>query len=179
MPYIHRDRVVSLSGLFSLGVAAGLFGFVLCVGMITTGAELLWLMCAATALLGAVGVVLVLHSCVGAYDRAGVLGMGYGLGLTALPWVGMMRSFGTEPLIPVALFSITMASGLLALATWAWMRRTTWAVHVVDEGICHRCRYELTGNTTGVCPECGTEVVDEWITDDDAGLDDCLPRAGG
>jgi hypothetical protein len=24
-----------------------------------------------------------------------------------------------------------------------------------DEGRCARCQYDLTGNTTGVCPECG------------------------
>jgi hypothetical protein len=26
-------------------------------------------------------------------------------------------------------------------------------------GICHACRYDLTGNVSGVCPECGTEVI--------------------
>ena len=26
-------------------------------------------------------------------------------------------------------------------------------------GHCRRCDYDLTGNTSGVCPECGTEVV--------------------
>ena len=25
-------------------------------------------------------------------------------------------------------------------------------------GVCHSCRYDLTGNVSGVCPECGTEV---------------------
>ena len=25
-------------------------------------------------------------------------------------------------------------------------------------GLCRNCRYNLTGNVSGVCPECGTEV---------------------
>ncbi len=26
-------------------------------------------------------------------------------------------------------------------------------------GLCVACGYDLTGNTSGVCPECGTEIV--------------------
>ena len=28
------------------------------------------------------------------------------------------------------------------------------------EGLCTRCAYDLTGNTSGVCPECGTRTGD-------------------
>jgi len=28
-------------------------------------------------------------------------------------------------------------------------------------GECHACGYDLTGNETGVCPECGARVLDE------------------
>jgi len=28
-------------------------------------------------------------------------------------------------------------------------------------GQCHRCRYNLTGNTSGICPECGTPITSE------------------
>ena len=27
-----------------------------------------------------------------------------------------------------------------------------------ERGLCTHCRYDLTGNESGVCPECGTEV---------------------
>jgi hypothetical protein len=28
-----------------------------------------------------------------------------------------------------------------------------------NKGICPRCSYDLTGNTSGVCPECGTLIA--------------------
>jgi hypothetical protein len=33
---------------------------------------------------------------------------------------------------------------------WRWRRRR--------KGLCVKCGYDLTGNVSGVCPECGTEV---------------------
>jgi hypothetical protein len=42
---------------------------------------------------------------------------------------------------------------LLIVATptaWLW-----WRDRRVPPGHCRRCRYDLTGNTTGICPECG------------------------
>ena len=33
-----------------------------------------------------------------------------------------------------------------------WEMRPRWRTH----GHCPRCRYNLTGNVSGVCPECGT-----------------------
>ena len=30
---------------------------------------------------------------------------------------------------------------------------------LIAAGICRRCGYDLTGNTSGVCPECGTVIV--------------------
>lgn len=27
------------------------------------------------------------------------------------------------------------------------------------QGLCRRCRYDLTGNASGVCPECGTPIT--------------------
>jgi hypothetical protein len=40
---------------------------------------------------------------------------------------------------------------LVALPTAFLWRRT----RRVPPGHCHKCRYDLTGNTTGICPECG------------------------
>lgn len=38
--------------------------------------------------------------------------------------------------------------------TWLWSTRHKTAA----PGVCHVCSYDLTGNTSGVCPECGTAV---------------------
>jgi hypothetical protein len=38
---------------------------------------------------------------------------------------------------------------LVALLKW-WRRPRP--------GLCPTCRYNLTGNTSGVCPECGTKI---------------------
>jgi uncharacterized paraquat-inducible protein A len=42
----------------------------------------------------------------------------------------------------------------------AWYRRLmTWDQS--QSGYCCCCRYNLTGNTSGVCPECGTPVAEK------------------
>ena len=46
----------------------------------------------------------------------------------------------------------TIALSLLLLALPARRRRT-------DLSHCHACRYDLTGNESGVCPECGTPTL--------------------
>ena len=33
-----------------------------------------------------------------------------------------------------------------------------WRDRRIPLGHCQRCRYDLTGNTSGVCPECGTQA---------------------
>ncbi len=34
-----------------------------------------------------------------------------------------------------------------------------WKTVVFDGRYCRHCRYDLTGNESGVCPECGTPIV--------------------
>lgn len=38
-------------------------------------------------------------------------------------------------------------------AAWFFHRKAR-----VRPGHCPKCEYNLTGNTTGVCPECGKEI---------------------
>jgi len=38
-----------------------------------------------------------------------------------------------------------------------WVRRK-WKSRVTPNGACGKCGYDLTGNTSGVCPECGERI---------------------
>ncbi len=68
------------------------------------------------------------------------------------------------PLMPLVL-AFGLTSGPRIGDGWARTRviRRKHALHPVFTGLpaadCTRCRYDLTGNTTGICSECGTSVV--------------------
>jgi hypothetical protein len=40
-------------------------------------------------------------------------------------------------------------------------RRFPWLIRRYPEGHCQTCGYNLTGNTSGICPECGKPIVEE------------------
>jgi hypothetical protein len=42
---------------------------------------------------------------------------------------------------------------MLPPTAWVWLNDRR------RRGACPRCRYDLTGNTTGVCPECGARIA--------------------
>ncbi len=68
------------------------------------------------------------------------------------------------PLMPLVL-AFLLTNGPRIGDGWARTRviRRKHALHPVFTGLpaadCTRCRYDLTGNTTGICSECGTPVV--------------------
>jgi hypothetical protein len=47
---------------------------------------------------------------------------------------------------------------LVGVAIIIYDRRRLKRDHLYQRGVCHTCGYDLTGNTSGVCPECGTPV---------------------
>jgi len=53
---------------------------------------------------------------------------------------------------------LLLASGSIAYAVTVARRRT------FPIGICRTCNYNLTGNVSGKCPECGAPVASETIT---------------
>ncbi len=63
-----------------------------------------------------------------------------------LPWVMWL------------VFEIGVVSALDILALLLLWRFRTEVRRVLNAGECHVCEYDLTGNTSGVCPECGTRV---------------------
>jgi hypothetical protein len=59
-------------------------------------------------------------------------------------------SYGPPPTRFVPLWPIGLTLVLLVAVLW-WLNRSG-----VPAGYCRKCRYDLTGNVSGRCPECGT-----------------------
>lgn len=87
----------------------------------------------------------VLYEQVPFYER-----MRFIIGLEA-PWFDYNGPIGRGVVL-----LIPLVYPLLFLAVLAWFTRKP----VVQEGHC-RCGYDLTGNVSGVCPECGAAVLPE------------------
>jgi hypothetical protein len=67
---------------------------------------------------------------------------------------GPLWLFGADTLrIPLALLAV-----LTAIPPWLWCRRTRRVRLAALHNSCLACGYNLTGNVSGVCPECGTAV---------------------
>ncbi len=59
------------------------------------------------------------------------------------------------PLIGVAFYT----------ASW-WLharRLNTASIQRMRHGQCPKCEYDLTGNVSGICPECGTPIVKDVL----------------
>ncbi len=66
----------------------------------------------------------------------------------------LSRSGGYEGIISLQWFAIPFACLLgITIIRWLVARRR------IRPGHCTKCSYNLTGNTTGVCPECGTPAT--------------------
>ena len=56
------------------------------------------------------------------------------------------------PPIPATAFPFVVA----VVAWYGWDRPTELRAARREKGLCSRCGYDLRGNVSGVCPECGT-----------------------
>jgi hypothetical protein len=65
-------------------------------------------------------------------------------------WSGGLSGFCMPLWIPV------IVCGLVA-----WVIRKMLYPHWVAAGVCRQCQYNLTGNVSGRCPECGTPISEK------------------
>ena len=96
-----------------------------------------------------------------------LLGTGCLLGLELVDLPGLIVtaplfiSFALPP--PVFRFAVSLVILAVSALTWGYIggrvvgARAAWRAKLM-EGLCSACGYNLTGNTSGVCPECGTKV---------------------
>lgn len=73
------------------------------------------------------------------------------------------------PVVPI-IIALTLAKGYRWGDGWAKSKViwTKYAEHPVFTGLlaCEHCQYNLTGNTSGACPECGTPISaanEQWL----------------
>ena len=69
---------------------------------------------------------------------------------------GRHWSLSVPAWLPAALFAI-----LPAIWLWRWRRHR----RATDDGMphCAKCDYNLTGNVSGICPECGTPIPADLV----------------
>ena len=92
--------------------------------------------------------------------------MGFEYGRTSDPAFPGLRPTISESLI----FPCWLPFALTALlpALWLWRYRRDRRLRSDGMPHCAKCDYNLTGNVSGVCPECGTPIPGDLIRTDDA-----------
>ena len=66
-------------------------------------------------------------------------------------WRARLMFSDGRPYLEIPLYALFLAVAIPTLLVWRFWPKP------VKPGHC-RCGYDLTGNTSGVCPECGVEV---------------------
>ncbi len=79
---------------------------------------------------------------------------------TALvPRVGWRRGIAGQGGMLHFLLPFWIPSALFAAVFWSCYRPYYLRRRRMKLGLCLRCGYDLTGNVSGVCPECGTKIA--------------------
>jgi len=82
------------------------------------------------------------------------------IGRNASLWhaYGLADYQANQWLMPLCITAGLIASGEIGMRRFEeWLRRRANARRV-RQGVCLACGYNLTGNISGVCPECGTAI---------------------
>ena len=80
---------------------------------------------------------------------------GFGFAVSPRRQSGYFAMQASSVLLPD--WAIAAATAMLPLAWLLARQRRLWKESRI--GCCERCGYNLTGNASGVCPECGTPVI--------------------
>jgi hypothetical protein len=70
----------------------------------------------------------------------------------------------------VLVFPILLLAVATAMVPACWLSALLWKRSRRKAGSCRRCGYNLTGNTSGVCPECGTPVPPNGVPSKNPGI---------
>ena len=81
--------------------------------------------------------------------------VGYVLVVALMAW--LVVAFGAKVIVPAGLLGGVVGVVAFVLELDAERRRRLWWSRRAA-GLCNRCGYDLTGNVSGACPECGTAV---------------------
>lgn len=88
------------------------------------------------------------------------------IGALIVVTISTMGYWDDSPLATtVAIVSAVGLWGLICWHSWWSARR------VAPTVVCHHCGYNLTGNVSGRCPECGREVESTVLSDRSFALD--------
>ena len=88
-------------------------------------------------------------------------GGAYLIDLPGLLFVGPLWDYTLNS--PVMEIALTVACVAISVLAWGYIAGRIIGVIVarrkrIAKGFCPVCGYNLTGNTSGVCPECGTKI---------------------
>lgn len=89
-------------------------------------------------------------------------GHGFAVGRAELAYNSVPDELFVEGVLPCWLVAICLTS--VALPIWRRIRREWEAWQETSAGRCAGCGYDLRGNVSGVCPECGRQVGPELST---------------
>lgn len=80
--------------------------------------------------------------------------------------IGNLMAYGRWYLFPMRDAGGAVVVGVCFLPLiWFLVRRLRpWQqhAHCMRNNLCRQCGYNLTGNVSGICPECGTKIVSLW-----------------
>jgi len=100
--------------------------------------------------------ILAIHDLANELDEIGYIGkVSFWIGPYAvhLMWDGYHNDMIPIPYLLLAAMFIVLP------ARWIFLLRGRWREQGRRKaGLCVRCSYDLTGNTSGICPECGEKA---------------------